>query len=163
MTTDPDNSTKLVELAYKRSCDALQAQASIASASDQRALVFSTLAIAAAALVYNALKDGEASGSGVGASMFFCASALASAFSAAPGRIYSNGAKADELEEFIQDDTPYTKVLYGISKNNSHYIDENEKPAKLRAVFYRLGLVLFAVGGLIALFGFFAAGLEERK
>ena len=154
MTHQNDNREKLVELAYKRSSDVLQAQAAIASASDQRALVFATLSVAAAALVFSALTKGDEIFYAQGAAIFFCVSAVFTTFSASPGALYSAGSKAALLKTSIEADTPYDSALLGLCNNNDEYIDSNERAAQWRAHSYRFAMLLFIFGVAMSLVGF---------
>ena len=149
-----ENREKLVELAYKRSNDVLQAQAAIANATDQRALVFATLSIAAAALVFNALNKGDGVFFAKGAAIFFCVSAACTTISASPGSLYPAGSKASLLTPSINADISYSAALLGLANNNDEYIDANEKGAKWRAHFYRFAILLFGVGVGFSLLGF---------
>ena len=156
MTHPEENREKLVDLAYRRSSDVLQAQASIASASDQRALVFATLSVAAAALVFSTLKDNGNEVLAQGTAVFFCISAVFTTISAAPGRLFIAGSKAALLKSTIDSDTSYHSALYGLALNNDEYIDQNEHSAKWRAHCYRFSVALFLVGVSLTLFGFLA-------
>ena len=154
MTHPNENQERLLELAYSRSKDALQAQATFATSADQRSLVFSTLSVAAAATVFGSLKDTSGASLATGSSLFFCLSALCGAVSAVPGRLYTSGAKAAELTDLLDTETSYASALLGLCKNNDVYIAKNENSARLRAHFYRFAVFLFLFGVGLSLVGF---------
>ena len=155
------NQMKLIDLAYTRSCQRLDTQQEIANASDQRALVFSTLSIASSALIFGALNSASGKACAVGSAVFFGVAALSSALSALPQKQYSTGSHAKDLEESIKDDTNEYKVLRGLCVNNDEYIDFNEGRAGARAHFYRFGIFAFIVGILISAIGFASIDLND--
>ncbi|MEQ5827993.1 hypothetical protein J3456_11565 [Sulfitobacter sp. NFXS29] len=157
-----DNAKTLIELSYSRCYDRLQLQASIASAADQRALVSSTLSIAAAALVFGALADAGSIFLRIGSAVFFSGAALFSSLSAMPGKLYSAGGTASELEKAIDDDADYHGVLLGFCQNFDLDIAENEKTASTRAHLYRFAILLFTIGIGLALVAFLLIGEGGR-
>lgn len=154
MTKPTENQLALVGLAYSRSKDSLQAQSVIASAADQRALVFSTLSIAAAALVYGALNQHGEATSAIGTSVFFCLSSLSAAISALPGRLHGFTSKYNEMSNSVEFDRPLEEVLVGLCANNDEYLDLNERSASWRAHFYRFAVFVFLFGACWSLVGF---------
>ena len=154
MNTLTNNQEKLIDLAYKRSVATLQAQAAIAAASDQRALVFSTLSVAAATLVFGALNRPSADISAAGAAVLFCISALASAVSAVPGKLHGSTSRYTELSELIQQDHAFANVLVGICSNNDKDLEENEKSAVWRSHAYRFSVFVFLIGVVWSLVSF---------
>lgn len=156
MTNPPENKERLVELAYRRSIERLQLQAEVANFADQRSLVFATLSIASAALVFGALKETSSENSAIGAAIFFCLAAAVSATAAMPGKVYSAGSKAAEIRHAIDQDIVFASVLLGLCENNDFYIDRNEQTAKTRAHMYRFSILLFLVGVTLSLFGFYS-------
>ena len=149
-----DNQKRLIELAYTRSCLRIDAQQEIANSSDQRALVFSTLSIAAAALIFGSLNTQQVREFAIGSALLFGLAALSSALSALPQTQYSTGSHAKDLGQSIQEDTNEHMILMGLSSNNDGYIDFNEASARRRAHFYRFGVFVFIAGVLVAALGF---------
>ncbi len=146
MTQSTENQIKLVKLAYSRSSATLQAQATIASASDQRALVFSTLSVAAAALVFGALSQPTGSFAAIGAAVLFCFAALLSAVSAMPGKLHGFTSKYSELRDAVERDLNIESVLVGLCSNNDEYLEKNEQEAVWRAHCYRFAVFVFLIG-----------------
>ena len=149
-----ENQKRLIELAYNRSCLRLDTQQEIANSSDQRSLVFSTLSIAAAALIFGSLNVPTSRAFAVGAALLFGVAALSSALSALPQKQYSAGSHAKDLDKAILEDINEYKVLRGLCTNNDEYIEFNETRARTRAHFYRFGIFVFIVGVVVAAMGF---------
>ena len=149
-----ENQRKLIDLAYTRSCMRLEAQQQIANASDQRSLVFASLSIAAAALIFSAFESLSERFFSVGSALFFSLAAFSAALSALPQKHYSPGSHARDLETFIQNDTAEHSVLLGLNKNNDADADSNEVSARCRAHLYRFGIFSFILGIIIAAIGF---------
>ena len=154
MTHPNENQERLLDLAYSRSKDALQAQATLATSSDQRSLVFSTLSVAAAATVFGSLKDTTGASLATGSSLVFCLSAFCGAVSAVPGKLYTSGAKASEITDLVETEISYASALLGLCKNNDVYIAANESSARQRAHVYRFAVFLFLIGVGFSLVGF---------
>lgn len=150
MTTP--NQEALVREAYRRSEKRLEAQLAISIAFDQRSYVLAVVAIASAAYV---MGDGTADlgwpGGFVGAAIFFIASALLASLSALPQETFTAGSRSGELRDLIDADTDEVRVLLGLSVNNDKYIDINDRRANFRVNVYRLAVILFGCGLLIAL------------
>jgi len=151
-----ENQEQLISLVYARTSARLESQLQIATANDQRSLVFATISIAAAAVIFGSLKGSNVVFFAQGSAAFLCVSAFFSACAALPQKMFTSGSKSMELREFIDCDSSFNEVLLGLSENNDGYINNNEFAAKLRTDIYKFSVVLFLVGILIALGGFLA-------
>jgi hypothetical protein len=145
-----DNQAELIREAYRRSEKRLEAQLAVAIAFDQRSYVLATVSIASAALVSTVLVQEGSAGMLAGAAIFFTVGALLAALSALPQAMFTAGSKAAELEQFIDDDHPALLVIYGLAINNDKYIARNDFKAEVRANVFRLAVVLFCVGLVLA-------------
>ena len=146
-----DNNQVLIELAYSKSKERLEAQLQIALSCDQRSLVFSTLSIAAAALIFRA--DDGLDSFFTGAAVFYCLGSIFAAFSAFPQKQYLNGSHGKDLRGAIEADSPYHGVLLGLVANNDWCIDQNESLSIARNRFYRFAIFLFLIASVLVLLG----------
>jgi hypothetical protein len=145
-----ENQAELIREAYRRSEKRLEAQLSVATAFDQRSYVLATVAIAAAAFVSTVLARTGLPGLVTGASLFFTGCALCAAISALPQALFTAGSRSAELARFIDEDHTAILVLYGLAANNDKYIERNDRAATVRVGVYRLAVVLFCFGLVLA-------------
>ena len=153
MTDSEKNQHRLVDLAYERSSEMLRIQAEIANVTDQRALVFATLSVAAGALVFDALNSNSGLFYAIGPALFFCLAAFFATFSAIPGKLHTSGSRYIELQKAVDESKPFVSVVVGLCQNNDVYIAANERAARWRAHCYRFAICLFIVGLALTLMG----------
>ena len=122
----PNNKEELILEAYRRSEERLAVQQTMALAADQRALTFSGLLFAAAAILAGLTENASDASSLFWTSGILVVSAAFAGWSARPVDFGSAGGRFSSLKKDIEDDVPHLNALQQIGEYNDEHISDNE-------------------------------------